>query len=115
VLRAPLLALVVQTPADASTGSEPNRRLREHLNDATDLGAELVYVETADVAEGIVRVARARRVSRLVMPHRPVGALERLRRQSLADRVLERLPRLEITIVAEAPETPDAYRIGRGD
>ena len=115
VLRAPLLALIVQTPADAATGSVPSRWLREHLIDATDLGAELVYVETADVAEGVVRVAGARRVSRLVMPHRPVGAMERLRRTSLADRILERLPRLEITIVAEAPETADAYRIGRGD
>jgi two-component system sensor histidine kinase KdpD len=115
VLRAPLLALIVQTPADPATGSEPSRRIREHLNDATDLGAELVYVETSDVAEGVVRVAGDRRVSRLVMPHRPAGTLERLRRQSLADRILERLPRLEITIVAEAPETPDAYRIGRGD
>jgi len=115
VLRAPLLALVVQTPADSAAASEPSRRLREHLNDATDLGAEILFVDATDVAEGIARIAKARRVSRLIMPHRPMGALERLRRTSLADRILERLPRLEITIVAEAPETADAYRVGRGD
>jgi K+-sensing histidine kinase KdpD len=115
LLRAPLLALVVETPPDSGVPSEPSRRLREHLDDATDLGAEILFVEASDVAEGVTRIARARRVSRLVMSHRPMGALERLRRTSLADRILARMPRLEITIVAEAPEAADAYRIGRGD
>jgi two-component system sensor histidine kinase KdpD len=115
VLRAPLLAVVVETPVDAGAPSEPSRRLREHLDDATDLGAEILFVEASDVAEGVARVAMARRVSRLVMPHRQMGAFERLRRTSLADRILARMPRLEITIVAEAPDSADAYRIGRGD
>jgi two-component system sensor histidine kinase KdpD len=115
VLRAPLLALVVATPAGAATASEPSRRIREHLDDATDLGAEVLFVEAGDVAEGVARIAQARRVSRLVMPHRPMGALERLWRTSLADRILERVPRIEITLVAEATDKPDAYRVGRGD
>ncbi len=115
VLRAPLLALVVQTPADSAASSEPSRRIREHLNDATDLGAEIVFAEATDVADAVARVAKARRVSRLIMPHRTLGAFERLRRTSLADRILELLPRLEITIVADAPEMTDAYRVGRGD
>ena len=42
VLRAPLLALVVETPADAAASSEQTRRIREYLDDATDLGAEIV-------------------------------------------------------------------------
>ena len=50
----------------------PSRRagIREHLDDATDLGAEIVTVEASDVAEGVVRSRAARRVTRLVMPHR---------------------------------------------
>ena len=115
VLRAPLLAVVVETPADAGASSERTRRIREYLDDATDLGAEILNVEASDVAEGVVGVAQARRVTRLVMPHRPSGALERVRRTSLADRILERLPALEITIVADAHETTDAYPVGRGD
>jgi two-component system sensor histidine kinase KdpD len=115
VLRAPLLALVVETPSVAAAASEPSRRLREHLDDATDLGAEILFTEANDVAEGVARIATARRVTRFVMPHRPLGAFERLRRTSLADRILERLPRLEITIVAGGPEATDAYRVGRGD
>ena len=115
VLRAPLLAVVVQTPADAATASEPNRRMREHLDDATDLGAEILVVEAADVAEGVARITLARRVTRLVMPYRATGALERLRRLPVADRILQLNPKLEITIVAGAPEPTDAYRVGRGD
>lgn len=115
VLRAPLLALVVDTPADAAASSERIRRIREHLDDATDLGAEILTVEAPDVAEGVVRIARARRVTRLVMPHRASSTLERVRRMPLAERILEQLPALEITIVANAREATDSYRIGRGD
>lgn len=115
VLRAPLLALVVETPADAAASSERTRLIREYLDDATDLGAEIVVVEAPDVAAGVVRIAESRRVTRLVMPHRTSSALGRVRRSPLAERVLELLPTLEVTIVADAREATDAYRVGRGD
>lgn len=115
VLRAPLLAVVVETPGDASASSEQLRRLREYLDDAVDLGAEVLTVEASDLTEGIVGVAGGRRVTRLILPHRVSGTLERVRGKPLAERILERLPTLEITIVAEARDTTDAYRVGRGD
>jgi two-component system sensor histidine kinase KdpD len=115
VLRAPLLALYVETPAGAAAPSEPARRIREYLDDATDLGAEIITLEATDLADGVVQVARARRVTRLVMPHRTSSAVERMRRSTLAERILERLPTLEVTIVADARETTDPYRVGRGD
>ncbi len=115
VLRAPLLALVVETPADASAPSEQKRRIREYLDDATDLGAEIILIESSDLAEGVVQVAQARRVTRLVMPYRTSSTLERVRRSPLTERILERLPTLEVTIVADARESTDAYRLGRGD
>ena len=70
ILRAPLLAVVVETPSDAAMASDQARRLREHLDDANDLGAEILHVEATDIAEPLVRLARARRVTRLVLPHR---------------------------------------------
>ena len=115
VLRAPLLALVVDTPADASASSERKRQIREYLDDATDLGAEIVVVDAQDVADGVIQVAKTRRVTRLVMPYRTSSTFERVRRSPLADRILERLPTLEVTIVADAREATDAYRVGRGD
>jgi two-component system, OmpR family, sensor histidine kinase KdpD len=115
VLRAPLLAIVVETPATAAAPMEQVRRIRECLDDATDLGAEILIVEGTDVAEAIVRIARARRVTRLVLPHRSASTIERVRRSSLADRIVEQMPSLEVSIVADARETTDAYRVGRGD
>jgi hypothetical protein len=49
------------------------------------------------------------------MPLRASTALERVRRSPLAERILERMPTLEVTIVADAREATDAYRVGRGD
>ena len=115
VLRAPLLAVVVATPADESASSERMRRIRELLDDATDLGAEILMVESADVAEGVATIARARRVTRLIIAHRTSTALERVRKSPLADRILALLPTLEITIVADAREATDAFQVGRGD
>ena len=115
ILRAPLLALVVVTPADAAAPSDRARRTREYLDDATDLGAELVTVEASDVAEGIVSVARGRRVTRVVLPYRASTTLERMRRSPVAERVIEALPQVEVSIVAGTRETTDAYQVGRGD
>jgi two-component system sensor histidine kinase KdpD len=114
-LRAPLLALVVETPASASAPTEQVRRIREYLDDATDLGAEIVVVEAPEVSEGIVRIARARRVTRLVLPHRPLSTFDRIRRTPVTDRIIEQLPNLEISIVGEARDSTDPYRVGRGD
>jgi two-component system sensor histidine kinase KdpD len=115
ILRAPLLAIVVDTPAESGAPAERTRRIREHLDDAVDLGAEILTIEAANVADGVVEIARARRVTRLIMPHRHSTTLERVRRMPLADRILEKIPTLEITIVADAREGTDAYQVGRGD
>ncbi len=115
VLRAPLIAVVVDTPGAAGASSEQVRRLREHLDDAVDLGAEVLNVEASDLVDGVVDLARRRRVTRLVLPYRPSGVLERVRSRTFAERVLERMPALEITIVAESTGSTDAYRVGRGD
>lgn len=114
-LRAPLLALVVETTADAAAPSERRRALREHLDDAADLGAQVVTIEASDVALAIVEVARARRVSQLVIGHRTAGSMERLRRGTLVDRIMALWPRLEIHVVADAPDIRDPYQVGRGD
>ena len=71
------------------------RRLREHLDDAVDLGAEVLNIEASDLVDGLVDLARRRRVTRLVLPYRASGTLERVRSTPLAERILERLPALE--------------------
>ena len=115
VLRAPLIAVVVDTPGAAGASSEQVRRLREHLDDAVDLGAEVLNIEASDLVDGLVDLARRRRVTRLVLPYRASGTLDRVRSKPLAERLLERLPALEVTIVADSKSSTDAYRVGRGD
>ncbi len=115
-LRAPLLALVVDTPSTASSGSRDRQRdLRENLDDAVDLGAEIIQVEAADPVEAIERIARSRRVSQIVLPYRPTGSVERLRKGTVVDRLLTDLPEVEVHVVAAAKGVSDAYRVGRGD
>ncbi len=115
-LRAPFLALVVDAPSTASSGSRDRQRdLREHLDDAVDLGAEVVYVEADDPVEAILRVARDRRISQIVLPYRPTGSVERFRKGTVVDRLLTALPDVEVHVVAAARGVSDAYRVGRGD
>ena len=59
------------------------RDLQEAIDDAVDLGAEVVRVEAADVAEGLETVARARRATHLVLPLHETSAIDRLRRPPL--------------------------------
>ncbi len=115
-LRAPLIALVVDAPSTATSGPRDRQRdLREHLDDAVDLGAEIVQVEGSDPVEALVRVARQRRVTQIVLPYRAIGAMDRLRKGSVVDRLLAEMPDVEIHVVAAAKGVSDAYRVGRGD
>ena len=47
--------------------------------------------------------------------YRPVGSLERMRKGTLIDQILAARPRLEIHVVADAPEVRDPYQVGRGE
>lgn len=101
-LRTPFLALAVASP-----GTELSRDrsidLQQNVDYATDLGAEVIHGEARDVARGIAEVARARRVTHLVLVQRRRHGLERLARPSLASRLLEQLPEVEIHLVSEEP------------
>ncbi len=115
-LHASLAAVSVETPDLARLPFDRQRDLRENLEFASDLGAELVRYEAPDLATGLEHVARARRVTHLVLGHRPQAGLSRLRTPSDVDRLVERLPSLEIHVVGPgADEPPQATGRGIGD
>ena len=115
-LRAPFLALVVDAPTTASSGPRDRQRdLREHLDDAVDLGAEIIQVEASDPVEALARVVRDRRVTQVVLPYRATSTMDRLRKGSVVDRLLTEMPDLEVHVVAAAKGVADAYGVGRGD
>jgi two-component system sensor histidine kinase KdpD len=107
-LHAAFLAVVVETPANESRPFDRNRDLQEAIDDAVDLGADVIRVDAADVAAGVEDVARSRRVTHLVVPHREVRGLRRLTERSLVDQILERLPELEVHAVGARPRAGDS-------
>jgi two-component system sensor histidine kinase KdpD len=101
-LRATLQAVVVDTPESLRSSFDRQRDLQEAIDDATDLGAQVVRVEAKDVVDGLEEVARSSRATHVVLSQRETGGLQRLRERPLADRILERLPDIEVHLVAAA-------------
>jgi two-component system, OmpR family, sensor histidine kinase KdpD len=98
-----LVALVVETPRDAGRPSIEGRTRQEAIDDAVDLGAQVIRLEASDVAAGVIHAARERGATHVVLPHEERGSLDRLRRPSLADLVLRALPDVEVHVVAARP------------
>jgi len=104
-LHAAFVAVVVETPEFERLPFDRHRDLQEAIDDAIDLGADVVRVEAPDEASGLERIARARRATHVVIPHREVGGFKRFSARSLSDELLDRLPELEVHIV-RAKATP---------
>jgi two-component system sensor histidine kinase KdpD len=98
-LHAGYLAVVVDTPEFERQPFDRTRDIQEALDDAVDLGAEVVRVEAADVVSGLEQVARSHRATHLVLPHRELAGLKRMRERPLVDRLIERLPDVELHVV----------------
>ncbi len=99
LLHGGLVALVVETPASVHRPFDRQRDLQQTLDDAVDLGAEVLRVEAADTLAGLEQAVHARRPTHVVLPHHPAaGGLARLK-GSLADRLLRIDPELEVHLV----------------
>jgi two-component system sensor histidine kinase KdpD len=98
-LHAGFVAVVVETPALERQPFDRQRDIQEALDDAADLGAEVVRVESPDVAAGLEQVARSSRATHLVLPHVERSSLSRLRERPIVDRLIERLPEVELHVV----------------
>jgi K+-sensing histidine kinase KdpD len=104
-LHAPLLAIAVETPG-VGLSRDRQQNIQSNVDYAVDLGAEIIRGEAADLARGLEEVVRERRVTHLVLVHRPHRGLH-VGRASLADRLLDAVPGLEVHLVGEpAPTTP---------
>jgi two-component system sensor histidine kinase KdpD len=98
-LHASFLAVVVDTREFERQPFDRTRDIQEALDDAVDLGAEIVRVDAVDVVAGLETVARTHRATHLILPHREVAGLRRLRERSMVDRLVERLPDVELHVV----------------
>jgi len=102
-LRAPFVAVWIETPATERLPVDRARDVRQYLDYAGDLGAEIVRAEASDLPGGIAHVAHDRRITHVVVGHMPRSPLDRLLRRSLADELLVRMPSLEVHLVGPGP------------
>ncbi len=97
-LHAAFAAVVIDT---SQSGRQPHEdhALQEIVDDAVDLGADVVRIEASDLLSGVEEAARQRRATHVVLPHHQTPALRRFSERSLVDRLMERLPDVEIHVV----------------
>ncbi len=105
LLHGTYIAAVVETPGSEAQSFDRTRDLREAIDDAVDLGAEVLVVPAPDVESGLERVARDRQVTHLVVPYRPVSTLRRAMGGTLVDRLIERLPSVEVHVIGAPPSS----------
>ncbi len=102
-LHAAFIATVVETPMTDRQPFDRQRDLQEAIDDAVDLGAEIVRIEAADVASGVEEAARLRRATHVFLPHHEVQGLRRLVERPLVDRLVASMPDLEVHSVGSVP------------
>jgi two-component system sensor histidine kinase KdpD len=107
IIHGALIAVVVETPEADRQPFDRSRDLQEEIADATDLGATVVRTEAKDLISGLEEVARSRRATHLVLPHRDSAGLRRVFERPLVDRLMERLPDVELHLVG-APTAPNS-------
>ena len=104
-VRGPLLALRVELPG-TPVGSTVDRDAAETVAYAEDLGAEVVRVSGASLAEAIIDVCRRRRVTHVVLPYQGSRGIAARLHPTLADLVLASLPDVEVHLVAAPSQRP---------
>jgi len=92
--------LYVQPPGEPPRGEE-RQRLEELRRLGTLLGSPLIEVEDDDVVEGAARVARERGTTYLIIGQPQARRGARRFTESLPDRLLRRLPGVDVRIVAD--------------
>jgi two-component system sensor histidine kinase KdpD len=98
--QAPLLAVFVETPRWARAGPEARRQLEENLRLAEDLGAEILRIQAADVADALAGVAHDRNVDSIVIGHSRHGRLHELLHGSIINKLLKQARDFDVHLVA---------------
>lgn len=104
-LQAPWLAVYVELPQPLNEGEQT--RLTRHLALARELGAQVITTADADVAQGLLRVAREQNATQLVLG-KPVGwrAFELFRGGSLLNRLIRESGHIDIHAVRAEGDAP---------
>jgi two-component system, OmpR family, sensor histidine kinase KdpD len=94
--------LYVRPPGEPPRGEE-RQRLEELRRLGTILGSPLIEVEDDDVVDAAARVAKERGTTYVIIAAPPMRRGARRFTESLPDRLLRRLPGVDVRIVADPP------------
>ena len=103
-LDARLTAAVIETPSVERLPFDQARDLQEHLDYATDLGAQVVRHPARDLVGGLVELARGLRITHLVLGGEPRRGLMARFTADVAERVLRLMPEIEVHLVGAGPD-----------
>jgi two-component system sensor histidine kinase KdpD len=109
-LKAEWLAVTVRTPASERWGEADRARLARNLRMAEDLGAEVISAAGSDVAQEVLRIARERHASILLLGKARKRTLRDRLLGGITDRIFRESGSLDVYAVeARAAEDPQAF------
>ena len=100
-LGAGLSAAVIVTPAIERLSFDRARDLQEHLDYATDLGAQVVQHPARDLVTGLIELGKGMRVTHVVMGRESRRSIARRLGPDLSEQLLDQLPEIEVHLVGE--------------
>ena len=95
------IVVFVETPGWGSATPEARRQLEDNLRLAEDLGAEIVRVQSNDVAGALVRAAHERNAESIVIGHSSHGGLHELLHGSVVNKLLKVARDVDVHVVAD--------------
>jgi two-component system sensor histidine kinase KdpD len=105
-LHAEWITVFVETPAFATAAADARDRVLSSLRLAEQLGAEVVTLQGERVAEALLRYARSRNVSKIVVGKQQAPLWRRLLRGSILDELIETSGDIEIYAISGEPWPP---------
>jgi two-component system sensor histidine kinase KdpD len=105
-LGAGLSATVIVTPAIERLSFDRARDLQEHLDYASDLGAQVVQHPAKDLVTGLVELSKGLRVTHVVMGREGRRGITRRLGPDLSEQLLDQLPEIEVHLVGEGAPRP---------
>lgn len=96
-----LITVFVETPRWQGATPETRRQVEENLRLAEDLGAEVVRVQSSNVAEALIQLAHDRNADSIVIGHSRHGRLHELLHGSIVRDLLRLARDVDVHLVAD--------------
>jgi len=96
-------AVHIQTPEESlrKISTADFRALLENVNLASDLGAELEWLNSKDVVKTIIEFAHEKRISKVILRRSRISALAALFRRSIPERLFYEARDLDVEVVSD--------------